>query len=90
MLKIELVPDLSNCIETVANKEYQKTIRRLLAAGEEGEEFQEKAEALRLFLETMDFKKLRSESERHLVEGKTVRFVVRMKVGILRYDMRVT
>ena len=90
MLKIELIPDLSNCIETVANREYQKTIKRLLAAGEESEEFQEKAEALRLFLETMDFKKLRSESERYLVEGKTVRFVVHMKDGIFRYDMRVT
>ena len=30
MLKIELVPDLSNCIETVANKEYQKLLKQLL------------------------------------------------------------
>jgi len=90
MLKIELVPDLFNCVETVAKREYQKLVKQLLAMGDESEELKEKAEALRLFLETMDFKKLRSESERHFVEGKTVRFVVHMKDGVLKYDMRVT
>ena len=30
MLKIELVPDLFNCIEAIANKEYQKLIKQLL------------------------------------------------------------
>ena len=30
MHQIELVPDLSHCIETVAKKEYQKTVERLL------------------------------------------------------------
>ena len=90
MLQVELVPDLSNCIETVAKKEYQKTVKQLLTVGEESEEIQEKVEALRLFLETADFKKLRRESEMHLVEGRTVRFVIYLKHGILKYDMRVS
>lgn len=90
MLQVELVPDLSNCIETVAKKEHQKTVKQLLTAGEESEETQEKVETLRLFLETADFKKLRRESEMHLMEGRTVRFVIYLKDGALKYHMRVT
>jgi len=34
MLKIDLLPTLSQCIETVAKKEYDETVRQLLASGE--------------------------------------------------------
>ena len=51
---------------------------------------EEKAEILRLFLESADFKQLRSESERRLVEGKKVLFAVYLEKGALKYEMRVT
>jgi len=35
MLKIELVPDLNHCIETVTRMEYEETLKQLLAAGGE-------------------------------------------------------
>ena len=59
MLKIELVPDLSNCIETVAKREYSEIVRQLLAIVEGNKELYERAELLRSFLETTDFKRLR-------------------------------
>lgn len=86
MLKIELVPTLSHCIETVARKEYEETVRRLLA-GEHNGKLLETAELLENFLETADFKKLRSESERHLVEGKNVRFTVYWRGGVADHEM---
>ena len=90
MLQIELRPDLSHCIETVAKREYRETLGKLIAGGEANQELQERVELLRVFLETMDFKKLRGESERHLMEGRKVKFVVRLEEGNPKYDLRVT
>jgi len=90
VLQIELVPDISNCVETVTRREYEETVRQLLAAEEGHEELLERIELLRLFLETIDFKKLRRESEKDLVEGKKVKFVVYLEGGTPKYDMRVT
>jgi len=72
MLRIELVPDISHCIEPVAKDEYRATMAKLLAAGEGDEDLQQKLEILRIFLETTDFRRLRRESERHLAEGRRV------------------
>jgi len=55
MLRIELVPDLSHCIETVAKREHREALEKLLGAEEETKELQERLEVLRIFLETMDF-----------------------------------
>jgi hypothetical protein len=88
MLKIELVPDLNHCIETVAKKEYNETVHRLLSSEDTGDELKNKAEILRLFLETADFKKLRAESEPHLLQGEQVRFIVYLQDGVLKYEMR--
>ncbi len=90
MLQIELVPDLSNCIETVAKKEYSEIVRQLLVSGEGNEKLRERAELLRSFLETTDFKKLRAESERHLADGKHVKFVVYAEGGVPKYEMRIS
>ena len=49
----------------------------------------EKAETLRLFLETADFKKLRAESEKQLIEGKTVLFTVYLEGRASKYEMHV-
>ena len=82
MLKVELLPDLTHCIETVARKEHTAVYKQVLAPGKSNRELEEKLETLRLFLETADFKKLRAESEKHLTEGKTVRFVVYLEEGV--------
>ena len=60
----------------------------LLDKCEEGERA-EKFETLRLFLESADFNKLRSESEKHLIEGKKVKFIVHLEKGKPEYEMKV-
>ena len=89
MRQIELFPDLSHCIETVARREYEDTLKQLLTTGEANKELEEKLEILRLFLQTADFKKLRSESERFLVENKVVKFVVYEESRAPKYAMQV-
>ena len=88
MHQIELVPDLSHCIETVAKKEYQETIKRLLNTVETSNELEEKAEILRLFLQAANFKKLRTESEKYLASGRKVKFVVYLQNGTPRYNIQ--
>ena len=90
MLKIELVPDLNHCIETVAKREHTAVLEQLLAPGEGNKELGDKLEILRLFLETADFKKLRSEYERQLMEGKRVRFVVYLDNGVPKHEIYIT
>ena len=68
---IELEPELDACVETQAKRRYNQIVSELLNKGEE-KELAEKLEILRLFLESADFNKLRSESERHLLEGRKV------------------
>jgi len=89
MLKIELVPTLSRCIETVAKKEYDETVRQLLASGEHNRKLLEIVGLLKNFLETADFKKLRAESEVLLAEGREVKFILWLDSGELRYEMRI-
>ena len=54
-----------------------------------GTELAKKLEILRLFLESADFNKPRSESEKHLVEGERVKFVVCLEKGKPKYEMRI-
>jgi translation initiation factor IF-3 len=58
--------------------------------GREDKKLEEKIELLKAFLESMDFKKLRSQSERYLVEGKKVKFIICWKEGKPSYEMVVT
>jgi len=88
MLKIDLVPTLSQCIETVAKREYQETIQKLLSAEKLSVRLEEKAEILRLFLLGADFRKLRAQSEVQLMRGRSVSFVVYLEGGMVKYDMR--
>ena len=53
MSMIELTPDLSSCIETVTKREYNDVTRTLLTTTSYDEKTREKAELLRLFLETV-------------------------------------
>jgi len=56
--------------------------------GEAGDkELTGQIELLKAFLEMMDFRKLRSESEIHLVEGRRVKFVIYWQDNKPSYDM---
>ena len=90
MQKIELVPDINHCIETVAKQKYAKIVGQLLASGEHNPKLLEIVGILKNFLETADFKKLRAESERHLVEGRHVKFVVYAEGGVPKYEMHIS
>ena len=89
MLKIGLFPDLDNCIEMVAKREYAAVLKQLLSQKQRNKKLEEKLEILRLFLETVDFAKLRAESERQLMEGKAVRFVVCLENGMPKYEIEI-
>ena len=87
MGQIELVPDLSHCIETVARKEYENLARSYLRAGKGDSEFGEKVELLRSFLESADFRKLRKQSEGYLLKGQKIKFVLYRERGKAKYRM---
>ena len=89
MLKVELIPDLTYCIETVAKREHAAVLKQLLRPGQGNKELEERLEILRLFLERADFKRLRAESEKRLMEGRKVKFVVYLDNDV-KYEVQVT
>jgi len=84
---IELFPNLSHCIETAAREEFWNSVNQYMEGGQEDKKLEEKIKLLKAFLESMDFKKLRSQSERHLIEGKQVKFVISWKESKPSYEM---
>ena len=90
MLRIELVPTLSHCVESAAREQYDRSVLEYLRAGRGSQELEERIELLKAFLELMDFSVLRRESEEHLMQGRDVRFVVYRKRGKPQYEMNVT
>ena len=86
---VELLPSLSHCIETTANEEFWDSVNQYMESGREDKKLEEKIELLKAFLESADFKKLRSQSERYLVEGKKVKFIICWKVDKPSYEMMV-
>ena len=84
---IELFPSLSHCIETAAREEFWNSVNQYMESGQEDKKLEEKIELLKTFLESVDFKKLRSQSERPLMEGKQVKFVISWKEGKPSYEM---
>lgn len=88
-LRIELAPTLDLCIEGTAKQEYRKSTDEYIQRGQKDRKLEEKIELLRMFLETADFRKLRAESEKHLVERKKVRFILTSEKGKPRCEMRI-
>ena len=84
---VELFPSLSHCIETAAREEFWNSVNRYMEGKQEDKKLEAKIELLKAFLESMDFKKLRSQSERHLIQGKTVKFIICWKKGKPSYEM---
>jgi hypothetical protein len=73
MLRVELVPDLSNCIETAAREEYEDMLKQLLGTRQANKGLQKRLEILKLFLQTADFKRLRTESEHpHIAKSELI------------------
>jgi hypothetical protein len=87
---IELFPSLSHCIETTAKEEFWNSVNQYMERGQEDRKLEERIELLKAFLESTDFKQLRSQSERYLVEGRHVKFVISWKEGKPSYEMVVT
>jgi len=87
---IELRPNLSHCIEAAAREEFRTSAVQYMKAGCKDEKLGQKIQLLRAFLESADFKKLRAQSERHLVEGQKVRFVIWRTGSKTSYEMVVT
>lgn len=84
---IELIPSLSHCIETTAREEFWNSVNQYMKGGQKDKKLEERIQLLKSFLESVDFKKLRSQSERYIVEGKRVKFVISWKEGKPNYEM---
>ena len=88
-MTIELIPTLDLCIEGTARHEYLKSADEYMQQAKKSRKLEDKIELLRVFLETMDFRKLRAESEKYLIEGKNVRFILTSEEGKPKYEMKV-
>ena len=86
---IEIEPELFACVEMQAKMQFNRISSQLLKGGKQ-KELKEKFEILRLFLESADFNKLRSESEKNLVEGKRVKFILHLEKGKPKYEMKIS
>jgi len=64
---VELFPSLSHCIEIAAREEYWNSVNKYTYNFQQDKELESKIELLKAFLESMDFKKLRGQSEKHLI-----------------------
>jgi len=84
---LELFPSLSHCIETAAREKFWNSVNQYMESGQEDKKLEERIELLKVFLESTDFKKLRSQSERHLVNEKKVKFIISWKQGKPSYEM---
>jgi hypothetical protein len=84
---VELFPSLAHCIETTAKEEFRNLVNQYMEVGRKDKKLEDKIELLKAFLESADFKKLRSQSERYLVEGKKVKFVIYWKADKLDCQM---
>jgi hypothetical protein len=84
---IELFPSLSHCIETTAREQFWNAVNQYMEGGQKDKKLDGKIKLLKAFLESTDFKNLRSQSERHLVEGRQVKFVISWKEGKPNYEM---
>ncbi len=85
-MQIELFPSLSHCIETTAKQEFWKSVDEYMEK-QGDKQLEERIELLKAFVESVDFSRLRCESEKHLVEGKKVRFVIRWEENKPHYEM---
>lgn len=89
MTEITFEPDLSTCIQTLARKQHERIVRQLLKPGPGNPELEQKAEMLRMFLESTDFSRLRREYEPYLAEGNRVTLTLRLMTDRTEYDIKI-
>jgi len=85
-MEIKLEPSLSHCIETVAKRRYERVLS-LILGGKQEESLMDELELLGLFLESADFRQLRSRCEESLLAGKRVEITLRPTPGAPPYEM---
>jgi type IV secretory pathway VirB4 component len=88
-IRIELIPTLSHCIETIAKREYWRSVDEYLEKRKEDRELEQKIELLRSFFETEGFGILRRQSEKHLMSGKQIKFTLSIRNGKRAHEMTV-
>ena len=88
-IEIELTPTLDHCIETTARQEFARNAADYMQAGERDVSLEQRIELLKMFLESADFRDLRTQSEPHLAQGKTVRFILSVQDGKANHTMKV-
>ena len=86
-ITIELVPDLSHCVQTRARQEYTATMSRIMS-GDESPGLEPRLELLKAFLEEADFSRLRRQSEELLTKGRKVRFVLSASAEHGRWSLK--
>ena len=86
---VAIEPELEACVETKAKRQYNQIMGELINQGEK-RELAEKLEILRLFLESGELPGLRRESERHLVDGRKVKFIFYLEKGRPKYEMKIS
>jgi hypothetical protein len=86
-MEVTLEPSFSSCIETVAKAQYERVLSVLLKGKKEDEGLEQELELLRVFLESADFRQLRSFSEPALLEGGRVFFILRPTNGAPGYEI---
>jgi hypothetical protein len=77
-------------VESAARDEHERSLREYLRSGEANAELEARIELPRAFLESMGLPELRRRSERYLMEGNAVRFLVHRESGELKWEMEVT
>jgi len=65
-------------------------VNKYMESVQEDKEVENNIKLLKAFLESMDFRRLRRESEEHLTQGRTIKFVFYWKEGEPNYDMIVS
>ena len=86
---IELLPDLSHCVQTRARQEHAAAMSRILS-GDESPGLEGRLELLKAFLEEADFGRLRKQSEAHLVQGRKVKFVLSGSASPGKWSVKMT
>jgi hypothetical protein len=89
MDRVKLVPDLSSCIETTARKAHSERMKLLLAGNQDDNHLKTELTILEQFLQTADFRKLRAESERYLIDGNKVEYILYIENDSIKYDFKI-
>ena len=78
------------CLKCLAEKQLDSCLRQLLIEETTNKEMKQRYAALLSFLKSPESKKLRTESERYLSEGKDVEVIIYPEAGKVKYEMKLS